>query len=135
MDKTMANKFMYIPDDDTQNYPFFRLQVMVEMFLHSTLLTNESKFNKSQQIVKPTRKKYKTLGTGVIKSPMSPPFMFIPNLPSQSMYKLISDYISNYLIIYLSRKSSDSGIHIQPYHTSDESFLQAIIKLTRYLTI
>ena len=128
MDKTMAIKLMYIPDDDTQNYPFFRLQVMVEMFLHSTLLTNESKFHKSQQIVKPTRKKYKTLGYLLWEN-------FIPNFPSQSMYKLISDYISNYLIIYLSRKSSDSGIHIRPYHTSDESFLQAIIKLTRYLTI
>ena len=29
-DKTIANKLMYIPKDDTQNYPFCRL--MVETF-------------------------------------------------------------------------------------------------------
>ena len=27
---------MYIPNDDTQNYPFFRLQFVVEMFGHLT---------------------------------------------------------------------------------------------------
>ena len=35
MDKT-AYKFMYISNDDTQNYPFFRLQLVVETFGHST---------------------------------------------------------------------------------------------------
>ena len=35
-DKTIADKLMYIPNGDTQNYPFCRLQ-----------LTNQSKFNKS----------------------------------------------------------------------------------------
>ena len=34
MDKTMAYKFMYIPIDDTQNYPFCRLQLKVETFGH-----------------------------------------------------------------------------------------------------
>ncbi len=28
MDKTMADKFMYILNDDTQKYPFYRLQLM-----------------------------------------------------------------------------------------------------------
>ena len=31
-DKTMADKLMYIPSDDTQNYPFCRLQLVVETF-------------------------------------------------------------------------------------------------------
>ena len=31
-----SNKFMYIPNDYTQNYPFFRLQLFVETFVHST---------------------------------------------------------------------------------------------------
>ena len=35
-DKTMADKLMYIPMDDTQNYPFFKLILVVETFQHST---------------------------------------------------------------------------------------------------
>ena len=38
---------MYIPNDDTQKYPFVRLQLVVETFEHSTSWTNQSKFNKS----------------------------------------------------------------------------------------
>ena len=33
-DKMMVDKFMYIPNDDTQNYPFSGL--VVETFEHST---------------------------------------------------------------------------------------------------
>ena len=29
---TMANKLMYIPNYDTQNYPFYILQLVIEMF-------------------------------------------------------------------------------------------------------
>ena len=32
----MAEKLMYIPYDDTQNYPLQRLQLVVEMFGHLT---------------------------------------------------------------------------------------------------
>ena len=35
-DKTMAYKFMYIPNNETQNYPFGRLQFMLKTFEHST---------------------------------------------------------------------------------------------------
>ena len=35
-DKTKANKLMIIPNDDTQNYPFYRLQLVFETFGHST---------------------------------------------------------------------------------------------------
>ena len=36
-DKTRADKLIYIPNDDTQNYPFYKLQlVVVKTFGHST---------------------------------------------------------------------------------------------------
>ena len=35
MDKTIADKLMYMPNDDTQIYPFWRLQLVVETFGHS----------------------------------------------------------------------------------------------------
>ena len=31
-DKAMADKLIYIPNDDTQNYPLCRLQLEVETF-------------------------------------------------------------------------------------------------------
>ena len=34
-DKTMDDKLMYTPNDDSQNYPFCKLQFVVEMFGHS----------------------------------------------------------------------------------------------------
>ena len=37
-DKTMVDKLMYIPNDVTENYPFFRSQLVVKTF---------GKFNKS----------------------------------------------------------------------------------------
>ena len=36
MDKTMTDKLMYIPNDNTQNYLFCRLQLVVETFGHAT---------------------------------------------------------------------------------------------------
>ena len=53
----MADKLMYIANDDTQNYPFCRLQLVVETFGHSDKLTNQSKFNKSPKVVRQTNKK------------------------------------------------------------------------------
>ena len=44
-DKTMADKWMYIPSHDKQNYPFCRLQFVDETFGHSAYWTNQSKFN------------------------------------------------------------------------------------------
>ena len=34
-DKTIADKFMYSPNDATQNYPFCRLKLVVETLEHS----------------------------------------------------------------------------------------------------
>ena len=46
----MPDKLMHIPNDETQDYYFCRLQIVVEIFGHST-----SKFEyKSSQVVKPT---------------------------------------------------------------------------------
>ena len=36
MDKTMADKLMYIPIDDTQNYRFCRSKLVDETFKHLT---------------------------------------------------------------------------------------------------
>ena len=35
-DKIIADKLMYIPNNDTQIHPFCRLQLVVETFVHST---------------------------------------------------------------------------------------------------
>ena len=34
--ESIADKFKYIPNVDKQNYPFSRLQLVVEIFKHST---------------------------------------------------------------------------------------------------
>ncbi len=53
----MADKLMYIFSHDSQNYPLFILQLVVDTFGHSIKLTNQSKFNKSpQKVVKPMNK-------------------------------------------------------------------------------
>ena len=62
---------------DKQNYPFCRLQLLVETFGHSTLnklikIQQESPKLSSQQIRK---RYYNTLGTSLINSPMLPPSM------------------------------------------------------------
>ena len=73
MDKTIADKLIYNPNDNTHNYPFCGFNLLVKIFGHSTKETNQSKFNKSYQRL---RKHYnKTLGTSVINSLMSPPSM------------------------------------------------------------
>ena len=36
LDKTMADKLMFIPNNDTQNYPFCSAKLVVETFEHST---------------------------------------------------------------------------------------------------
>ena len=50
----MADKFDVIPNDDTLNHPFCRLQLVVEMFGHSTQWTKRLKFE--VEVVKPSNK-------------------------------------------------------------------------------
>ena len=52
MDKTIADKLMYITNYDTQNYPISRLKLVVETFKVSTLWSNYSKFTKVPKVVK-----------------------------------------------------------------------------------
>ena len=52
----MTDKFMYIPIDDTQTYPFYRLKLVVKTFRHLIKWTNQPKFNKDAKVVKPTYK-------------------------------------------------------------------------------
>ena len=47
----MADKFMYIPNDDTHYYTLIKLHLVVEKFGHS------SKFTKVHKVAKPTNKK------------------------------------------------------------------------------
>ena len=63
----MADKLMNIPSDDTQNYPFCRLQLVVETIWHSISWNNQSNAIKVPKVVKPTNKKtlLKTLRTSV----------------------------------------------------------------------
>ena len=74
---------MYVSNDDTKNYPFYGLQLVVETFAYLTWWSNQSKFIKVPK-VEPikiykstksslTERYYKTLGTSVKNSPVSPP--------------------------------------------------------------
>ena len=47
----MADKLMYIPNDDTHYYPLIRLHLVVKTFRHS------SKFTQANKVAKPTNKK------------------------------------------------------------------------------
>ena len=53
----MADKLLYIPNDDRQNYPFCRLKLFVETFEHSTWWSNQLYFTEIPKIDKPTNKK------------------------------------------------------------------------------
>ena len=68
----MAEKLMYIPNDDIQNYLFRRLKLVVEAFKH--LKSQPIKIQKSPNLLSQwIRKRYhKTLGTGVLNSPLLP---------------------------------------------------------------
>ena len=73
----MSDKFIYIHNDDKQNYPFFRLKLGVKMFVKclKTQLnepTNLNSKSKSPQncYYKQIRKRYyKTAGTSLINTP------------------------------------------------------------------
>jgi len=48
---------MYIPNANTQNWPFFKLQLVIETFGHSTNKPTNQNSIKVPQIVMPTNKK------------------------------------------------------------------------------
>ena len=57
-DKTMADKLMYIPNDDTNNYPFCRLKLVVETFEYTTESTNQKSPKSSKMLSQWIRKPY-----------------------------------------------------------------------------
>ena len=57
MDKTMAHKLMYIPNDATQNSLFCRLKLVVETSGHSNIRTKQTNSIKVPKVIKLTNKK------------------------------------------------------------------------------
>ena len=53
----MANKLMYIPNDGTQNYHFYRLKLVAKKFEHSNKETNQLNLTKGPKVVQLTNKK------------------------------------------------------------------------------
>ena len=66
----MADKLMYIPNDDTQTYPFCRLQYRLKRLDFQLNEPANQNSIKGTKVFKPTNKKryYKTLRTSVINS-------------------------------------------------------------------
>ena len=66
----MADKLTYIPNDATQNYPFCRLELVVETFEKPT---NQNSLKSPKFLGQQIRKRYyKTFGTSVIINPLLP---------------------------------------------------------------
>ena len=85
---------MYIPNDDTQSYPFCRLQLIVG---HLTKFNNENLRkvpNLSSQRMR--NRYYKTLGTSVINCLMSLPFLLLLLLFSLTKLSLLTSVIKPY---------------------------------------
>ena len=66
----MADKLMYIPNNDTQKYTFLRLQTVIELVWTLNLINQPIKFNKSHQQTRNVF--YKPLGTRVTNQPIVP---------------------------------------------------------------
>ena len=74
----MAEKLMYIPNANTQNFLFYKLLLVIETFGHSTNKLTNQNLIKVQQIVMPTNKKtlFGEFGDYYNKQPI------VPSLPS-----------------------------------------------------
>ena len=70
---------MYIPHKVTQNYPFYRLKLMVETFGHSTKKPTNQNLLKVPKVDKPTNKKTLlcNFGDECNKQPIVPSLSFI----------------------------------------------------------
>ena len=75
----MADKLMYIPNNDTENSLFCTLQLLVKKVLTLNLMNQPINFYKKFPVLlrQRIRKRYQTLGTSVINSPLSPSFQLI----------------------------------------------------------
>ncbi len=63
----MAAELMFIPNDNTQNFPFNRLKLLAEAFELNDP-TNQNSLKSPNLLSQQIRNKYKTLGTSVINS-------------------------------------------------------------------
>ena len=79
----MAEKLMYIPNANTQNCLFYKLQLVIETFGHSTNKLTIKNSIKVQQIVMPTNKKtlFGEFGDYYNKQPI------VPSLPTYTHRK------------------------------------------------
>ena len=68
-DKTMDHKFMYISNNDKQNFPFCRLKLLVKKLGYSSFLTDQNSVKSPIDL----KSFLKTLGTTVIYTSESPP--------------------------------------------------------------
>ena len=78
-DKTMTDKLIYMPNDNSHNCFLWKLQFVSRTFnliKQPTKIQWKSPKLSSQWI----RKRYKSLGTSVINSPFSPPFLIITHM-------------------------------------------------------
>ena len=70
----MADKLMYIPNANTQKYPFCRLQLVVERLDNQfNEPTNENSKTSPKLLSHRIRKHHNTLGTSAINRPMPLP--------------------------------------------------------------
>ena len=79
----MAEKLMYIPNANTQNCPFYNLQLVIETFGHSTNKPINQNSIKVPQIIMPTNKKtlFCEFGDNYNKQPI------VPSLPTYTHRK------------------------------------------------
>ena len=63
----MDDKLKYIPNDNTENYPFCRLKLKVKTFGHSINKPTNQNSIKVPKLVKPTNKKTKLKLWGLVQ--------------------------------------------------------------------
>ena len=78
---------MHIFNDDTQNYPFYRTNLVVETIEQST---NKNSLKSPKLLRQQIRRRdYKTLGTSVINSPLTPLSMLFYGKKVESIYSKV----------------------------------------------
>ena len=64
----MADKLIYIPNDDTQNYPFSKLKLWLKVWTQNNDPTNQNSLKPPKFLSQRIRKHYETFGTSVIST-------------------------------------------------------------------
>ena len=74
---------MYIPNDDTQNYPLCKSKLGVKTFEQSTIWSNQSRFTKVPKVVKPR------MGKRYYKTNVISPYLYVENV-TLKMFLIVS---------------------------------------------